>query len=104
MSDECERLSTSAKVLLSDRRSRIRMDIIEASECLRSWYGPPARNTFEDTNIGTLEEESDPQEARQAREGSETKVVNEDLQIIKMASSSRITLLRSRRRCCNQLY
>ncbi|KAM4060848.1 hypothetical protein HRG_014333 [Hirsutella rhossiliensis] len=55
MSDECERLFSSAKILLSDRRSRLKIDIIEASECLRSWYGPPARNTFEDINIGRLE-------------------------------------------------
>jgi hypothetical protein len=82
MSDECERLFSSAKILLSDRRSRLRMDIIEASECLRSWYGPPAQNTFEDTNIGTLEGESDLHEADQARDGPETKRVNEDPEIV----------------------
>ncbi|KAM5529351.1 transposase-like protein [Fusarium oxysporum f. sp. phaseoli] len=54
MSDECERLFSSAKVLLSDQRSRLKIDIIEASECLRSWFGPPAQNTFEDINIGRL--------------------------------------------------
>jgi hypothetical protein len=48
----------------------------------RGAIGPPARSTFEDTSIGTLEEESDLQEARQAREGPGAKVVNGDLQII----------------------
>jgi len=32
MSDECERLFSSAKLLISDRRSRLRLDIIEASD------------------------------------------------------------------------
>ncbi|KAM4060494.1 kinase [Hirsutella rhossiliensis] len=41
MSDECERLFSSAKILLSDRRSRLKIDIIEASECLRSWASIP---------------------------------------------------------------
>ncbi|KJZ69655.1 hypothetical protein HIM_10950 [Hirsutella minnesotensis 3608] len=70
MSDECERLFSSAKILLSDRRSRLKIDIIEASECFRYWYGPPVRNTFEDTNIGKLEGESDLQETYQAGDGS----------------------------------
>ncbi|CCE35411.1 uncharacterized protein CPUR_06841 [Claviceps purpurea 20.1] len=39
MSDDCERLFSSAKMLLSDRRSRSTMDIIEACECLRQWLG-----------------------------------------------------------------
>ena len=38
MSSECERLFSSAKLLLSDRRARMKEDIIEASECLRYWY------------------------------------------------------------------
>ncbi|XP_044721769.1 Ribonuclease H-like protein [Hirsutella rhossiliensis] len=82
MSDECERLFSSAKILLSDRRSRLKIDIIEASECLRSWYGPPARNTFEDINIGRLEGESDLQEAYKAGDGSEAKMDDEDLRIV----------------------
>jgi hypothetical protein len=28
---------TSAKLLIHDRRSRLKEDIIEASECLRNW-------------------------------------------------------------------
>jgi hAT family C-terminal dimerisation region len=57
MSDECERLFSSAKILLNDRRSRLKMDIIEASECLRAWYGKPKRKTFDDTDIGLMEGE-----------------------------------------------
>ena len=81
MSDECERLFSSAKILLSDRRSRLKIDIIEASECLRSWFGPPAQNTFEDI-IGRLEGESDLQGARHGGEGSEIRMGNEDLQAV----------------------
>jgi hypothetical protein len=39
MSDECERLFSSAKLMIVDRRGRLKADIIEACECLRSWYG-----------------------------------------------------------------
>jgi len=40
MLEECEKFS-SAKLLLTDRLSRLRMDIIEACECLCAWYDPP---------------------------------------------------------------
>jgi len=45
MSDECERLFSSAKLTIVDRRGRLKEDIIEACECLRAWYGRPQ---FED--------------------------------------------------------
>jgi len=35
--DEPERLFSSAKLLISDRRNRLGDDIMEASECLKSW-------------------------------------------------------------------
>ena len=38
MSSECERIFSSTKILLSDRRARMKEDIIEASECLRAWF------------------------------------------------------------------
>jgi len=38
MSSECERMFSSTKILLSDRRARMKEDIIEASECLRAWF------------------------------------------------------------------
>lgn len=41
MSDECERLFSSAKLTVVDRRGRMKADIIEACECLRAWYGKP---------------------------------------------------------------
>jgi len=37
MSDEPERVFSSAKLLISDRRNRLGDDIIQASECLKSW-------------------------------------------------------------------
>jgi len=44
MSDECERLFSSAKLTIVDRRGKLKADIIEACECLRAWYGKPASN------------------------------------------------------------
>ena len=37
MSAECERVFSSTKILLTDRRARMNEDVIEASECLRAW-------------------------------------------------------------------
>jgi 3-methyladenine DNA glycosylase AlkD len=37
MSAECERVFSSAKILLSDRRARMTATLIEAYECLRHW-------------------------------------------------------------------
>jgi hypothetical protein len=41
MSDECERLFSSGKLTIVDRRGRLKEDIIEACECLWAWYGKP---------------------------------------------------------------
>lgn len=38
-SAECERVFSSSKLLITDIRSRLLPDIIEANECLKSWYG-----------------------------------------------------------------
>jgi hypothetical protein len=38
MSANPERLFSSAKLLISDLRNKLGMDIIEAFECLKSWY------------------------------------------------------------------
>jgi hypothetical protein len=38
MSADPERLFSSAKLLISDLRNRLGIDIIEAFECLKSWY------------------------------------------------------------------
>ena len=37
MSDEPERILHSAKLLISDLRNRLADDVIQASECLKSW-------------------------------------------------------------------
>ena len=33
------------------------MDIIEANECLRHWYGPPCKRTFNNTDVGVTKGE-----------------------------------------------
>ena len=38
MSAEWERVFSSSKILISDRRNRLKDDIIEANECLNYWY------------------------------------------------------------------
>lgn len=45
MSDECERTFSSAKHLISDARNRLKIDIVEANECLKQWYGVPVKDT-----------------------------------------------------------
>jgi hypothetical protein len=71
MSDECERLFSSAKLLISDRRSALKMDIIEANECLRAWYGKPRKGTFDDKEVGIEEgEQWDDSDKRGSEEAS----------------------------------
>ncbi|KAH8743025.1 hypothetical protein F5883DRAFT_536071, partial [Diaporthe sp. PMI_573] len=41
-----------------NHRSRLRMDVIEASECLRAWYGRPEQKAFDDSAIGLMEGEA----------------------------------------------
>lgn len=55
MSDKCERLFSSAKILLEDRRSRLRIDIVEANELLRHSYGPPPQGAFDDDDVEVVE-------------------------------------------------
>ena len=47
MSAECERVFSSAKHLVTDSRNCLKADIIEANECLKSWYGRPKPKAFE---------------------------------------------------------
>jgi hypothetical protein len=58
MSDEYERLFSSAKLLLIDHRSWLWMGVIEASECLRAWYSRPEQKVFDDSAIGLMEGEA----------------------------------------------
>lgn len=39
-SSECERVFSAAKLLVTDRRNRLKDDIVEACECLRYWMRP----------------------------------------------------------------
>jgi len=39
MSAEPERLVSGAKITITDRRNRLGSDVIEALECLESWFG-----------------------------------------------------------------
>jgi len=57
MLDKYERLFSSYKILLEDYRSCLQMDIIEANKCLRHWYGPPRKGTFNNTDVGATEGE-----------------------------------------------
>ena len=52
MTAECERVFSSSKILISDRRNRLKDDIIEASECLNYWY---RQGYFEQSSIEALE-------------------------------------------------
>jgi hypothetical protein len=56
MSDECERTFSSAKHLINDTRNQLDMDIIEANECLRAWYGGPK---YENDNLRPTEEQTE---------------------------------------------
>jgi hAT family C-terminal dimerisation region len=38
MSAECERVFSSAKIMLTPERNALKEDIIEAAECLRAWW------------------------------------------------------------------
>jgi hypothetical protein len=39
MSAELERLFSSAKITITDRRNRLGVETIEALKCLKSWFG-----------------------------------------------------------------
>ena len=46
ISAECERVFSSAKHLLNDSRNRLKANIIEANECVKSWFGRPQAKAF----------------------------------------------------------
>jgi hAT family C-terminal dimerisation region len=48
MSAEPERLFSSAKITITDRRNRLGIDTIEAIECLKSWLGKDGTVAFAD--------------------------------------------------------
>jgi hypothetical protein len=45
MSAKCERVFSLGKLIVTDRRNRIKSDIIEACECLRYWYAAEANDS-----------------------------------------------------------
>ena len=65
MSSEIERVFSSSALLLTDRRNRLKEDIIEASECMRSWgiNSPGGLHLYKDIEqvremLGELEEQA----------------------------------------------
>ena len=48
MSAECERVFSSAKHLITDARSRLNVEIIEANGCLKAWFDEPKPGDFDD--------------------------------------------------------
>ena len=50
MSSEIERVFSSSGLLLTDRRNRLKEDIIEGAECMKSWStdGPGGVCTYKD--------------------------------------------------------
>ena len=57
ISDKCERLFNSIKILLKDRRSRLQIDIIKVNKSLRHLYRPPLKGTFDNKDITEVEAE-----------------------------------------------
>ena len=58
------------------------MDIIEANECLRHWYGPPVKGSFNNTEVGVTEGEPAPplillKEASKARVAAYKKAIED---------------------------
>ena len=51
MSDECKQLFSSTKILLEDRRSRLKMDIVKVNKLLQHLYRPLPQGAFDDDNI-----------------------------------------------------
>ena len=60
MSAKCERVFSSAKYLITNSRNRLKADIVEVNECLKSWYGRPKPKAFQwgvDPDVNDLYEE-----------------------------------------------
>ena len=60
MSNECERLFSSYKILFKDRHLRLKMDIIKVNKWLYYSYRPPRSNTFDNKGVGSMEEKPQP--------------------------------------------
>ncbi|ODQ72320.1 hypothetical protein LIPSTDRAFT_71821 [Lipomyces starkeyi NRRL Y-11557] len=53
MSAEPERLFSSAKITITDRRNRLGIETIEAIECLKSWLDKDSTVSFTDSGLDT---------------------------------------------------
>ena len=49
MSSEVERVFSSTGLMVTDRRNRLKEDIIEAAECMKSWQADGGLVGFEET-------------------------------------------------------
>ncbi|KID81519.1 transposase-like protein [Metarhizium guizhouense ARSEF 977] len=56
MSAEPERLFSGTKITITDRRNRMGIESIEATECLKSWLGKGSRVAFADDDLDTIGE------------------------------------------------
>jgi len=48
MSSEVERVFSSTRLMVTDRRNRLKEDIIEAAECMKSWQADGGLVGFEE--------------------------------------------------------
>jgi hypothetical protein len=59
ISAEPERLFSSAKISITDRRNRLGIESIEAIECLKSWFSKGSTIAFADDAIDTRLSDTD---------------------------------------------
>ena len=60
ISAKCERVFSSAKHLITNSRNRLKANIVEANECLKSWYRRPKPKAFQrgvNPNVNNLYKE-----------------------------------------------
>jgi hypothetical protein len=62
MSAECERVFSSVKLLITDRRRRLGDDITDVSEFLRHWYGSCKDDDFSTEPMVEEDSEGDDEE------------------------------------------
>ena len=67
------------------------MDIIKANKCLRYWYGPLRKGTFNNTDVGVIEGEPTPQmvslkEALKARVAAYKEAMEEAIKVVAEAA------------------
>jgi hypothetical protein len=59
ISAEPERLFSSAKISITDRRNRLGIESIKAIECLKSWFSKSSTIAFADNTINTRLSDTD---------------------------------------------